>query len=98
MQIVRDTPQTTPSNIIKTDHELKNDFCRIQYDKNSTEIRGADLTDRNNDPRFYTQTKRGVAESWELLSQEFNEQTKFSDARKIIEFKNVRVHSYCAMD
>lgn len=94
MHILRDTPEAT---IFKTEKQLKNHYCSINYNKEGKELTGIDLTDLNNMPSFYTKTKRGVNKAWEELNASFNKETNYSTALEII-FKKVRVHTYCAMD
>lgn len=97
MHIVRDTQEVTANIVTKTEKELRNANCRIRFDARETAIRGTDLTDLDNEPSFFTQTKRSVPQVWQQLSDEFNEQTTFRTAINVISNK-VRVHTYCARD
>lgn len=78
--------------------ELRNEKTVITYRPERKEIAGQDLTDLNNMPAFYTQTKRSIKKAWASLQENFNSETKMYDAMTLIEDAKVRTRSYCQMD
>lgn len=83
----------------KTNDTLQNELCQISLNlAERSDINGRDLTDRYNDPAFYTKTVRGLKKAWEKLSAEFTEETRMYDAIRILNEAGVRTHSYCIVD
>jgi len=77
---------------------FKNEFCFVSYRAGKKEFFGGDLTDTNNEPRFYTTKKRAYTKALAELTEKFNGKTKQRDIVKILDAHNLRVHTYCAMD
>lgn len=80
-----------------TDTLISNEFCSVHL-RSDKEVSGADLTDRNNEPRFYNQTVRGLKKAWAALALEFTADTSMYGAIDILSKHGIRCHSYCAMD
>ena len=77
---------------------LSNELCTVSYNPNSKKIRGADLTDSINEPRFYTTKKTGLDTGWKKLMLQFDEYTKMDDCMTIISQEGVITHFYYAID
>lgn len=83
--------------VTKTETTLKNKKCSIECN-GIDKITGGDLTDTNNDPRFYNVTKRSLKKAWKALREQFTANTTMHQAEDILNTNKVRTHSYCAMD
>lgn len=78
---------------------LKNKYCVIKYTKSRKEIFGRDLTDPNNDPAFYSKTKRGIDKAWNSVIGKFDNNTTMQDVINILMNENkIMCHSWCMMD
>lgn len=77
---------------------LKNDYCYISYSELHKSITGGDKTDPNNDPSFYTKSKRGLKKAWEEIENKFTNETKFGDITTILMKTNIDYRQYCARD
>jgi hypothetical protein len=79
-------------------NKLTNEYCTITYNENEKEIHGQDLTDQDNCPAFYNNSKRGINKAWESLEVAFTDKTTMSKAINILSDNNIKIHSYCMMD
>ena len=61
-------------------------------------VYGADLTDRNNEPRCFNQTSRSLRKAWAALCAQWTESMGMYEAMRVLQAHGVRMHSYCAMD
>lgn len=77
---------------------FSNSICSVTYDSEEQSFRGADLTDRNNEPRFYSQNKRSHKKAAIALNEGFTSTTTMYQAMNIICSNGVKCRSYCAMD
>lgn len=83
--------------------ELSNDQVRLWYDEERKQINGRNKTDQNNQPAFYTKSKRGLKKAWEMLELSFNwdhrnRPMEMGEAMNVLERYGVRTHSWCMMD
>lgn len=77
---------------------LKNENCLVEYREIEKEIFGRDLRDLNNEPAFYSKTKRGIAKAWAEIEASFNDRTRMSDLIDICTKHGIRTHYWCMMD
>jgi hypothetical protein len=77
---------------------LSNNKCIINYFPAEKQVRGSDLTDLHNEPRFFTRSKRGLDAAWKVLCVSFDEQMTMYFAAQVLSSCGVKVHSYCAVD
>jgi hypothetical protein len=77
---------------------LENDKTAICYDRGKKTIRGSDKTDVYNEPRFFTESKRGIEKAWQALTDQFTDETTMYGAINILLGNGIRSHSYCAVD
>lgn len=83
----------------KTEDRLANEKCVIILSRGAhQEIIGTDLTDRANEPRFYSKSKRGIEKAWKILSEKFNEEMTMGKVQDILWENKIKTHSYCAVD
>ena len=92
----KESIQHEVSEVVKTETELGNKYCSICFEGDSVD--GRDLTDRYNEPAFYTRNKRSIKKGWKDLTESFNAETKMYDAMGILNKYNLKCHSYCMMD
>jgi len=80
--------------------ELINSRCRIVLNDlvNRPDITGYDLTDEYNGTSFFTRNKRGLKKGWDQLVKEFNENTSYWEALRILDRFKLKCHSYCSVD
>jgi hypothetical protein len=77
---------------------LRNDLVKIEYREDRKEIFVRDLEDRNNDPAFYTKTRRGIKKAWAAMVAEFNDTFTLYNAHKVCERNNIGTHYWCMVD
>ena len=77
---------------------LKNEKCSIEYSIEEKEVFGKDLTDNNNEPAFYTKSKRGLQKAFDILKESFNDNTTMSESMKILMDNKIKCHYWCMMD
>jgi hypothetical protein len=83
----------------KSSHKLINEKCYVQFNEaERSDINGGDLTDRNNDPSFYTTKVRNIKKAWKELTEKFTEETTMWQAMQVLNNFNLQCHSYCAVD
>ncbi len=87
--------------MIKQDNKLENEKCSVEFyvDGGGRQIiRGADKTDLNNEPRFFTRNVRGIKRGWLEIKEIFNENTTEWDCMRILDKHKLNCHSYCGVD
>lgn len=81
---------------------LTNKNCHVTFEEESGGMRkhisGADLTDSNNLPSFYTNNVRGIKKAISEIEKSFNDNTTMYGLIDICDKYNLKPHSYCAMD
>jgi len=77
---------------------FSNQYCVVTYDPIEMDFSGRDLTDMNNEPRFYNKTRRSHKKAFENLKAYFSGKTTMYEAMTLITEKGVKCSSYCAMD
>jgi hypothetical protein len=80
---------------------LHNAKVSVEFSPERKQISGHDLTDRNNEPAFYSKSKRGIIKAWadiEKLFAVFPETTTMHDILVVLQSYNIQTHSYCAVD
>lgn len=78
---------------------LQNKNVWVEYREEKKEIFARDLTDRNNEPAFYTTTKRGIKKAWKRIEELMkSEETRMYDLGKACDAEKVRTHHWCMMD
>jgi hypothetical protein len=77
---------------------LKNGNVSVEYDPEIKQIFGQDLTDKYNDPAFYSKTRRGIANAWADLEACFSESTTMHDVLTFLEAYKIRTHYWCMVD
>lgn len=82
----------------KEKETLSNKWTTMTYRIEDKKIVGADLSDPWNEPRCYSETRRGISKAWETLKAQWNEDTTMSQAMNILWDNKIRMHSYFAMD
>lgn len=77
---------------------LANTHCIVNYFPSEKEVRGSDLTEGNNEPRFFTRSKRGLPAAWKVLVATFDEHTGMYFAVQVLHYCCINIHTYCAAD
>lgn len=80
---------------------LSNTHCVLELrdrDGSDVSIHGEDITDTNNIPVFYTQSKRGIRRAWHELLKTFDEKMTMYAAARFLNDHGQKTHTYCAMD
>ena len=76
---------------------MKNDFIKIEYDKDFKEISIREINQINNNV-LYTESKRGLDKLYKFLEENFNEDLDFYMALDLIlkNFPKIKFNSYLA--
>lgn len=77
---------------------LTNALVTATYRANTNDVFARDLTDRFNEPAFYTKTKRGLAKAWANVAANFTDRTTHNDLMRMFSDAGVRYHYWCMMD
>jgi len=77
---------------------LQNQHCRVEYRQDDKQIFGEDLTDHNNDPAFYTKSKRGLKNAWEAITELWTEEVRMRDLMNICQDHKIKTHYWCMVD
>jgi len=86
------------NEITKTDKHCSNTHCCVEYDQYKNEIFARDLVDMNNEPAFYTKTKRNVKKAWQEIQAMFDENTRFNQVWDCCSKHEIRTHYWCMVD
>jgi hypothetical protein len=92
------SPQGYKENAMSEKPSLHNSKCAVEYDPERKQISGRDLTDRWNEPAFYSKTKRGIKNAWADLEACFSETTIAHDVMTFLEAYKIRTHYWCMVD
>lgn len=90
--------------MVHSTKELINENVKITLrdDANFVElgmrIVGRDLSDKFNEPTFFSQSKRNIDKAWEILVEKFTPATTMYQAMEILSQNKIKTHSYCAVD
>ena len=77
---------------------LNNSKVYVEYDINDKKIFGRDKTDANNEPAFYTTSKRGLKKVWPMIEFAFTEDTRMGGIMEQCRGQNIGTHHWCMMD
>ena len=77
---------------------LQNKNCCIEYCESEKGIFGRDLTDENNDPAFYSKSKRGIKKAWEVLTKDFTHDSNMYWVQRFLNEHKIKTHYWCMMD
>ncbi len=69
-----------------------------RYNTDDKQIFCRDLTDMNNEPAFFTTSKRGLKQLWEKIEKEMNDETKLFDVIRMCRDMNIKTHYWCMVD
>lgn len=99
-EVIEELPSFSVELNDRGEYIFKNNYCRVTYRPNAKSLlfSGIDLTDPNNDPSFYSQTKRSKKRAFKELEYLFNAHTTMYDVCQILNENNIRTRTYCAMD
>lgn len=75
---------------------LENNQVRVVF--NDDCINFYDLLDQYNDQKGFTKNVRGIAKTWDLLMEEFTENTSFFEVARFLDDHKLNTHIYCGMD
>ena len=76
----------------------RNSYCWVNYNHEEQSFNGGDLTDHNNEPRFYSKTRRSHKKAALALKNSFTTETTMYDAMKILQANSIDCRSWCSMD
>jgi len=77
---------------------LENKKCYIEYRESDKRLFGRDKTDQNNDPAFYTKSKRGIKKAWESLKLEFTDESTMYWVQRFLNDNKIKTHYWCMVD
>ena len=77
---------------------LQNKKCCVEYKETEKQFFGQDFTDRNNDPAFYTKSKRGLKNAWAAINTKWTETTTMHDVLMICQEFKIKTHYWCMVD
>jgi hypothetical protein len=98
IEVVHDISTEVMIEVNGSEITYSNSICSVSYDSSAQSFDGADLTDHNNEPRFYSQNKRSHKRAASALKTGFTSTTTMYEAMQLICNNGVKCRSYCAMD
>lgn len=78
--------------------EFSNAHTQVTFSYRDKEFTGRCLRDRNNEPMFFSKTKRSWKKALAALKREFHGAMHMSDVIDILVKNNTRCHRWCSMD
>jgi hypothetical protein len=77
---------------------LRNRSVMLEYDETRKEISGKDLLDTNNEPCFYTKTKRNISSAWKHIYSAWGPDVVMHDIIAVLTQLGIKTHYWCAVD
>lgn len=79
-------------------NKLITENCSIEYRPEDKQVFCRDFTDKDNEPAFYSTSKRGLVKAFEALAEVWNDSFTLHKTAEFLHERGIRTHYWCMMD